>query len=334
MSNPLTIDAANLLFWCTADEMVPGGYQLKSSGPGTPPAVNLQGSKAGLGGTTIIVDSVAAGTGTGQATFKYFIDGGTTPIATGVTTQSAGVALTGACSGETYFFPAGTYAVGQRWDQWCAVIVDQSSQGGDYDSQLVGFSPSIESAGWNGLPSVLWDGTASLLYADGRDLANRVCGGSNKGFHLYLSLQMASLTAGQCLLNFGRTDGNSAGFEITIGAGPLWTFKKTDATGAAVTCTGGVPDLNRCLLDVHHTGTVLSANVTTLAGGTTALSLSGGGAQSVGTLGTLNTSGWGLRKTGGASSFSNKRARELAIFAGAHSAVSSMRSYMLGNSPL
>lgn len=329
MTTPISIDSARLLAWHTADEVVPGGYAQKASGPGTKPVVNIQGSKANKGCTTLVIDSVAGGTGSGQATFSTYVDGGTTPIATGALTASAGVALVGACLGEIAYFPAGTYAVGQRWDQWPAVMVDQSQLGGDLWASNADYAATVESVGWNGRQSVVFDGVQSLMWARPQDLASRVCGGVDKEFHVYAAIQLLSTAAGQCVMHFGSQAGAFADFSLNIAAGPVWSLSKRDATGATVTVTGGVPDLSRHIIELHHTGTVVSM----LVDGSP-VTLSGGGAQNVGDMGSLDSAGLGLSMTVVAQNYCNMRFRERCIYGAGHTAFAAVRAYMLASSPL
>ncbi len=322
---PPLIDAQRLIAWHTADEVVVHGYRMKSTGT-SPPIINYQGALSVPGGITIKCTSVAGGTGLGQAQISIYLDDGTTPIMANVLTAAA-IVGTGLLSGVTFNCPAGPYATDNVWTTAAMVVIDQANLGGDIGSVLYNFAPTYEGIGWNGKPSLLWDGTQSLLYADGQDLANRVVGGLNKEFHLYASVQLLATTAAT-VMNFGNLTDNASGWTLSVGAGPVWSINKFHTGGDQATVTGGVPDTSRHILEFHNTGTVQ----TMLIDGTP-VTLSGGGAMAVGDVGVLNASGLGLFKGLGASAFCNMRLRERVIFGAGHSVASqnAMRAYMTAN---
>lgn len=111
---PRDTEAVELSF--RADHGIVLGLIPRANGT-SPPALAWSG--VGLTLTSVIgphlqIDSVAGGTGLGQATFKASSDNGTTFFATGIPT-AASVALTGSLTGITAAFPAGPYNVDNFW---------------------------------------------------------------------------------------------------------------------------------------------------------------------------------------------------------------------------
>lgn len=106
-------------------------------------------------------NSASVGAG---ATFSIYYDGaGTTPAMTGVTpTAGVPIALTGAGSGLSLTWTAGTSVNNDTWKATCAGLIDQSGNGKDY-FQFTASKQPVVTTGLNGKAALLFDGVDDLL---------------------------------------------------------------------------------------------------------------------------------------------------------------------------
>jgi hypothetical protein len=141
-----------LLLWLRADVGVQYGATLRATGT-SPPAVTISGTPTAQAGLHIEIDSVAGGTGLGQATFKWSTNNGTSYVATGVTT-SASVAL--GTTGITASFAAGPYNVDNKWDITVAQWSDQSGNANHATQTTTANQPKFSLAGYGGYSAVDW----------------------------------------------------------------------------------------------------------------------------------------------------------------------------------
>lgn len=130
-----------------------GGSLLPLAGNTATTTVSLTGSLSGVAVPIKVRATNSASIGSG-ATFNIYYDGGTTPVATGVT-PSAGVpvALTGAATGLSVTFTAGTSVNNNEWDATCAAIADQTGNGWHFSQATASLQP-IVGVGVNGIPSI------------------------------------------------------------------------------------------------------------------------------------------------------------------------------------
>jgi hypothetical protein len=159
IGNPLLYAAQyGLLLWLRADMGIQYGNTLRASGT-SPPAVTITGTPTALIGLHVEIDSVAGGTGLGQATFKWSIDNGATYVATGVAT-AASVVL--GSTGITAAFAAGPYNVDNKYDVTVAQWNDQSGNGNHAAQATAANQPKIN-VPTSGTPQVLFNGVSETL---------------------------------------------------------------------------------------------------------------------------------------------------------------------------
>lgn len=95
------------------------GATLKATGT-SPPAWTISGTPTRLVGLHLEIDSVAGGTGLGQATYKWSENNGTSYVATGVLTAAGPTAL--GTTGLTVSMAVGPYNIDNKYDitvaQW------------------------------------------------------------------------------------------------------------------------------------------------------------------------------------------------------------------------
>lgn len=148
--SPHFLGGGSLQFWARADRGVTLGGTMRASGT-TPPVVGISGSLTPAVGLHLEIDSVAGGTGLGQATFKWSVDNGTTYVQTGVVT-AASVVL--GSTGITATFAAGPYNIDNKWDATVAAWADLSGKGANATMATAAFQPQFAVAGINGKPAI------------------------------------------------------------------------------------------------------------------------------------------------------------------------------------
>lgn len=122
-----------------------------------PPVVTVTGTTAAT--TALRIEITLLGVA-GVAQFRYFSDGGTTPIASGVVT-AATVALTGALAGITVAFPVGPYATDNVYTGTVSNWADQQNL--TNAAQATGSKQPLIIPGLNGHAGFAFDGVDDLL---------------------------------------------------------------------------------------------------------------------------------------------------------------------------
>jgi hypothetical protein len=151
---PVPMQIPGLILWVNASRGITLGSAFKSSGT-SPPSLTQSGSASTIIGLQVKIDSVAGGTGLGQATFKVSYDNGATFPQTGLVT-SASFPLTGTGAGITLTFAAGTYNIDNTWDATVSAWADLSNAGLVTPTQVTpAFRPRlIAQSGLSSLPAV------------------------------------------------------------------------------------------------------------------------------------------------------------------------------------
>jgi len=152
-------------------QFFPGAYQIiqtdlgsaysatcaPTTGNTSTTAVSLSGTASGVLVPVMAKATSSASIGAG-ATFSIYYDGGTTPAMTGVTpTAGVPVALTGAGSGISLSWSAGTSVTNDSWKAAWATLADQSGNGKTY-TQATATKQLIVSPGLNGRVGAQSDG--------------------------------------------------------------------------------------------------------------------------------------------------------------------------------
>jgi hypothetical protein len=150
-----------LVLWLRADLGITLGATTRATGT-APPAVTLSGTPTRILGLHLEIDSVAGGTGLGQATFKWSENNGTTYVATGVLT-AASVPL--GTTGITAAFAAGPYNIDNKWDALVSQWNDQSGNANHAAQATASLQCILTMAGLNSKPALTFPGIASQGYA-------------------------------------------------------------------------------------------------------------------------------------------------------------------------
>lgn len=132
---------------------------------------------------------------------------------------------------------------------------DLSGNGNDFQQATGINQPAFEAAGFNGRPSVLFDGTNDVMTCSS-SLAATLPGGTDTPFSLYIEGQFVTTSSATPVMWSG---GRSSAANPTIdlfynNTGTVWTVNKRDDAGTLVSVTGGTRDTNRHLFEIHHTG--------------------------------------------------------------------------------
>lgn len=140
-----------------------GGTPVATAGNTSTTVLTLTGT---LGTVAVPIWAVSTNTlaiGAGAA-FNIYYDGlGVTPAMTGVTpTAGVGVALTGAGTGLTMTWAAGTSVNANSWKACCSALADQSGNAKDQVSASLNLQPLI-ALGLNGMPALSFDGSNDRL---------------------------------------------------------------------------------------------------------------------------------------------------------------------------
>jgi hypothetical protein len=142
-----------LKLWLRADIGVTLGSTLRATGT-TPPAVTLSGTAVGQVAPHLEIDSVAGGTGLGQATYKWSANGGTSYVATGVLTAAGPTAL--GTTGYSVAFAAGPYNIDNKWDGTVSGWQDQSGLGNHGIEATPSRQVLFSTNGFGGLSCLDW----------------------------------------------------------------------------------------------------------------------------------------------------------------------------------
>ena len=253
-----------------------GGTPLATAGNTSTTVLTLSGTL-----TTVPVPIWAKATNTlaigAGATFSVYYDGlGVTPAMTGVTpTAGVGVALTGAGTGLTLTWAAGTSVNNDSWKATCSALADQSGNVVNATQGVASAQPLV-ATGLNGVASLLFDGanqflaytlalpapgtTPTFFWAVWRYMsvqaATRCFNGDTLGSGLltYLPISasspqqfngsVANATAGPAAGNRGRAESY---FSNSVGDYLKWGATKTTGANAGNTAPGA----NRRIADAN-----------------------------------------------------------------------------------
>lgn len=314
------LDANLLKCWLIADRGLSLGSTTKQAGTTPPTPVTISGNLAQSIGLVLKIATTGL---RGVATFDVYIDGGTTPYISGLTTGT-NVALTDGGSkslGISAQFTAGTYgntdisytAVLSSWTDLFGGHIFSAPGGVTASPRPLGQNlnnrPTITSDGNNNTRLSCVDGLASIFNGDDTQITAFMVFKSN------LSVPGGS----NPWLAFNNTAGASpTRFEFGVtNSGNAYRSTKVDDVGGSAIPTGGTLDTGWHQGSWNQSGTTLVQRVDSAA-----ISLSGSGAQNVGTC-TFNEVTLFARDTGGTPSNGiNGALAELLIYAGSLSATS------------
>jgi hypothetical protein len=206
---PLTIAAANgvsLWSWHRSDVgVMPSGQMFQYAGTTNVP-VFLAGSSAAVYGITIKVDDVTGGTASGQAKFSVYTDGGTTPIASGLTTSPVSVALPGVLDGVNAVFQAGTYSNDNVYRAGAQGWEDQTGNGNDLLQDTYALAPLLMTTGaYAGKPAIYCDGTRWMRNPTLGALAS----GVNTALTVVSVFRSTNAATSNIVWNFGKFNDNA-----------------------------------------------------------------------------------------------------------------------------
>ncbi len=137
-----------------------GGTTLASNGGG--PIGTLTGTLATTPVPILFTCTNGAAIGSG-ATFSASYDGGATSAMTGITPAvGVPVALTGAATGLSHAWAAGTAVLNDTWTATCSALADQSGNLRHYSQASPAAQPTI-TVGMSGKPGLLFNGTTQFL---------------------------------------------------------------------------------------------------------------------------------------------------------------------------
>lgn len=148
-----------LVLWLRADMGVTLGGTLRATGT-SPPAWTISGTPAVQVQPHFEIDSVAGGTGLGQATYKWSMDGGATYTATGVVTAAGPTAL--GATGLSVAMAAGPYNIDNKYDGTVSAWADQSGNANHAAQATASRQPIFEVAGLNNKPAINPRGAAAV----------------------------------------------------------------------------------------------------------------------------------------------------------------------------
>jgi len=201
-----------------------GGTLLAAVGNAGTTVVTLTGSLSSVPVPVWAVGTNSAAIGSG-ANYNIYYDGIGTTVAMNVTPASAGVAvpLTGAGTGLSLTWSAGTCAPGDLYRATCSALGDQSGNGLGY-SQATASKQPIVGPGLNGRVSLIHSGSSLV------SLLNLPVPGTTP---YYTAAVFRQLSWGSSLTMWGRTSGlGETVFQSTGGPSPnLTSYSGTGITG-------------------------------------------------------------------------------------------------------
>jgi len=159
--NPLALAAQyGLPIWLRADMGVTLGSTLLAEGT-SPPVWTISGTPTRQVGLHLEIDSVAGGTGLGQATYKWSENNGATYVATGVVTAAGPTAL--GTTGLSVSQAAGPYNINNKWDATVLAWADQSGNGRNVAQGTPARQPKFILSDTTGRPSISGDGVDDFM---------------------------------------------------------------------------------------------------------------------------------------------------------------------------
>lgn len=157
--NPLAYSQFGLVLWSRADLGITLGGTLRATGT-SPPAWTISGTPTTQVAPHFEIDSVAAGTALGQATYKWSMNNGTSYVATGVPTAAGPTAL--GSTGLSVSMAAGPYNADNKWDATVSAWADQSGNANHWTQSTATRQPVFSLAGYGGRPCLSTEGSTVL----------------------------------------------------------------------------------------------------------------------------------------------------------------------------
>jgi hypothetical protein len=274
LGNPmLYAEQYGLKLWLRADMGITLGGTLLASGT-TPPVVTITGTPTSQVGLHVEIDSVAGGTGLGQATFKWSTNNGTSYVATGVATAASVVLGT---TGVTAQFAAGPYNIDNKWDATVSAWADQSGNGNHATQATAAQQPVFSLAGYGGHPGLHYGGglakglaTGAIALNGAQTLMGAMQGAVGTAWVLVHIAVQATANGSEV---FGRTGGHAAASRANV--------RSTKTASPAAYLSDGLRHTFAMTCDGTHAGHLLYRDgaayttVTALANDTGAASASG-----------------------------------------------------------
>lgn len=159
--NPLYYaETLGVILWLRADMGITLGGTLKAQGTSAP-AWTLSGTSTTQVAPHFAIDSVAGGTALGQATYKWSMDGGSTYVATGVTTATGPTAL--GTTGLLVAQAVGPYNIDNTWDATVSAWADQSGNANHATQAIASRQPVFSLSGFNGFSCLDYGSVGSGL---------------------------------------------------------------------------------------------------------------------------------------------------------------------------
>ncbi|HTJ17846.1 MAG TPA: hypothetical protein VL494_13795 [Steroidobacteraceae bacterium] len=278
------LDSASLVCWLIADRGLALNSTTAATGTGAPAPVTLSGNLNQSIGLVLKISDVSGGTSRGQAKFDVYVDGGTTPYITGLTT-GASVSLTNGGSldlGITAAFPVGTYSVvnAHTYTATTASWTDQIAGHVFSGTGGVTSSPRPIWQGLNNRPIITSNGSNNTRLSCTDSFANTFSGNDTPiTVFMVMKSNTAAPGASNPWLNFGNTGGGTtARFDFGVTNTPAYRSTKTDDAASSALPSGGSIDTSFHYSSWNQAGTTMALRVDG-----SAVSLSGSGAQNVGT---------------------------------------------------
>lgn len=128
---------------------------------------------------------------------------------------------------------------------------DLSTAGNNATQGTGGIQPTFEAAGFNGKPSVLFNGSSFFLSANGVATSET---GSNIPITCIAAVQSTANVAADAI-SFTSSASDNAFYAMHGDSGTAWRTRRRDDAASAVVATNGTSDLNRHIVTTIFNGT-------------------------------------------------------------------------------
>lgn len=333
---PTDITSATLIAWFRSSESIQMGGTLLPGGT-TPPAVTVSSSGVLTSRTEGLFVDIIVGGARGTATFTVYIDNGTTPVASNVTT-----AATYNIPGTDLIlnFPVGTYNADNTYtaicSQWCDKVSSFPTSTNNYVNAAGGAPftttsrPKIRAASAStlGAPCIRFDGTDDLLESTGT-LGTATWGGADTPVCSFMLIELLTMPAGGTIgtihsaSNITDTDLPYINFEF-VGTGPAYhTVRRGDTGTVKGTSANIIPAIGVKLIEDTFDGTnrTISINTADVIGGDSGVAT----AESGLTVTTTKANLGARRLQSGTTNYANYDLYEQVVFNGPLSAIEKAR---------
>lgn len=250
-----TIGAGTLKQWLKADRDVVLSGTLKPLGT-APPVWTISGTPPHTIALRAEIDSVAGGTGLGQATFKWSTNAGVSYPAgqTGVAT-AASVLLPG--TGITIAMAAGPYNVDNKYDSVVASWGDQSGLGNNASQATENRRNTISfTAMSGGRPSISIDANRNGIMSC--DSLAAAFSGNDLPCTVLAALKNQDNARAGALLTFGDVSAAEMRYEVSTAAAKVRAQRAPDAGGLVTVTTTDAQVLTPEYVSFVYTGTAIS----------------------------------------------------------------------------